>query len=1518
MAMLAAFAVLLHRSTDRERLAVGSPVASRGERELEGTIGLLLNTLVFPFDFGAETSFLTLLERTRDLVLDAFAHQELPFPVLVEALQRDRDLSRNPLFQVFFALQSEAVPTLELADLLNEAIDFDPGTSQFDLALHLAEAKGGWSGWLEHSTDLFDAATVGRVAGHFLALVNGLVAEPEHRISELPLLSPGEQALFAAWSRPAVDESSETTLHERVEAQVDLAPEAEAVLFADRTLSYAELDRRANRLARRLLRVGAGPGHRVALCVRRSAEMVVALLGILKSGSAYVPLDPEYPGERLAFMLADAAPAALIVEEATAALLPPHALPVVRLDDPGLEGESGRRPAVSMAADDLAYVIYTSGSTGRPKGAMISHRNVVSFFSGIDRRFGPPATGGETWLALTSISFDISVLELLWPLSRGARVAVHGDRREIAGAGLAQRQKVSTRRMAFSLFYFADDEPGAGDKYRLLLEGARFADEHGFEAVWTPERHFHSFGGLYPNPSITSAAVAAVTRRVGIRAGSVVLPLHDPIRVAEDWSMVDNLSGGRVGISFASGWHGDDFVFAPHKYADRRETLYRDLETVRALWRGETVTKPGGECRPVEVRIRPLPVQPELPVWITAAGSPDTFRQAGEVGAHLLTHLLGQTLEELAEKIALYRRAREESGHAGAGQVTLMLHTFVGERLDEVREIVAEPFRRYLRSSVGLLTSHARSLGMGERLDALSEEDMNALLDHAFERYFRTGALMGTPATCLEMVERLKGLDVDEVACLIDFGVPADLTLAALHGLAALNRQANAAAETQPEAAETSIAAAIRRRGAAWLQATPSMARMLAGDPESLSALSGLHHLLLGGEALPEDLALSLRQALPGVELHNMYGPTETTVWSTAQQIEEVRGKVPIGVPLAGEWALVLDRRLQPLPAGVPGELYLGGAGVSRGYHERPALTAESFLPDPFADRPGARLYRTGDSARRRPDGVIEFLGRVDHQVKVRGHRIEPGEIEAVLRQHPGISQALVVARSDASGEASLAAYLVPQQEGRGSWRPLTAVPAAGELLAGHREYQLPNGLTVAHLSDYQTADAYREIFRNHDYLRHGIRLEDEACIFDVGANIGLFSLFANQTCRDPRIYAFEPMPATFDVLRTNVALYDLNVTLFNHGIADRPARAEFTFYPNAPGMSGRFATSAEDHRIQRAIVRGWLAESGAATAAPSPAELDSLLADWFRAETVVCPVRALSEVIAETGVERIDLLKIDAESSEVDVLRGLSAADWPKIRQVVAEVHSPELLAGMLSMLEPRGFEVATDDIALVDKGEDGRPIHVVMLYAVLREDGGVSRAAVPRPATPSDPLSTSVSTPALRAWLRERLPDFMIPAAFVPLDALPLTPNGKIDRAALPAADGRRPELEAAYVPPSSAVEERIAGIWQEVLSLDRVGMHDNFFELGGSSLSLVQVRAALSSAFGTEAISLVDMFRNPTVASLAARLTNSGDARVALDEVEDRGRQQADALREGTSAVQRRRGFLEERRQRKVAKR
>ncbi|MFG1839547.1 MupA/Atu3671 family FMN-dependent luciferase-like monooxygenase [Micromonospora sp. NPDC049175] len=343
--------------------------------------------------------------------------------------------------------------------------------------------------------------------------------------------------------------------------------------------------------------------------------------------------------------------------------------------------------------------------------------------------------------------------------------------------------------MEFSLFYFADDSvgsaaPGADPRrYRLLLEGARFADTHGFSAVWTPERHFHPFGGLYPNPAVTAAALATITERIRIRAGSVVAPLHDPIRVAEEWMVVDNLSGGRAEVSFASGWHPSDFLLQPGNYDQRRELLVSTVETVQRLWRGEEVERRDGRGEPIRARAYPPAVQPELPVWLTSAGSTGTFKAAGAMGAGVLTHMLQQDLTTLAANIAEYRAALG----GRTGKVALMLHTFVGADTAEVRSVVREPLKAYLASSAELFSG--ASAATGQDLDpALLEE----LLDLAFERYFTAGGLFGSVEHAAAMVRRVREIGVDEIACLIDFGIPADTVIDSLGHLDEL-RAASAA-----------------------------------------------------------------------------------------------------------------------------------------------------------------------------------------------------------------------------------------------------------------------------------------------------------------------------------------------------------------------------------------------------------------------------------------------------------------------------------------------------------------------------------------------------------------------------------------------------------------------------------------------------------------------------------------------------------------------------------------------------
>ncbi|MFJ9634683.1 MupA/Atu3671 family FMN-dependent luciferase-like monooxygenase [Streptomyces sp. NPDC101175] len=333
----------------------------------------------------------------------------------------------------------------------------------------------------------------------------------------------------------------------------------------------------------------------------------------------------------------------------------------------------------------------------------------------------------------------------------------------------------------FSLFYFASDSGNVeDDRYQLLMDGARFADEHGFQAVWTPERHFHHYGGTYPNPSVTSAAIAAITRRIKIRAGSVVAPLHHPLRVAEEWSVVDNISHGRVGVSFASGWHATDFVLNPSAYSDRRTEMYERVEQIRALWRGETVDLPDGMGNPAKVRSFPPPVQDELPVWITSVGDVETFRSAGRIGAGLLTHLLGQSPELLAEKIAEYRKAAAEASQgAWTGHVVAMAHTFLGEDNEAVRELVRPALSAYMRSALNLILASDPG-SSSEDPENLEDDEVDFLVERSFEHYFDNIGLLGSVEKAKEVVARLAEIGVDEIACLVDFGLSTDEVMSGL------------------------------------------------------------------------------------------------------------------------------------------------------------------------------------------------------------------------------------------------------------------------------------------------------------------------------------------------------------------------------------------------------------------------------------------------------------------------------------------------------------------------------------------------------------------------------------------------------------------------------------------------------------------------------------------------------------------------------------------------------------------
>jgi amino acid adenylation domain-containing protein/non-ribosomal peptide synthase protein (TIGR01720 family) len=687
MTVLAAWQALLHRYSGEDRVVVGTPIAGRTQLDTEGLIGLFANTLALCGDLSGEPTFRELLTRTRDRVLGAFAHQDLPFEKLVEALQPARALGRSPLFQVMLVLQSAPPPRIDLPGLRLSPSPFERHTARFDLTVELAPAAGGLDGSLEYSADVFDAPTARRILGHFLNLLRAAAATPDRPLHQLSVLEPEERAELLRASQPArIALPPSAPLHARFEAQVDRSPDALAVTFEGRSLAYAELDARSNQLAHLLRKLGVGPEVKVALALERSIEVVVVILGVLKAGGAYVPLDPAHPRERLAFTLEDAGARVLVAQPELAERLALPGTQVVLLE--ALAGEPSTRPHVPVEPDQLAYVIYTSGSTGKPKGVEVTHANVSRLFDATAAwfDFGP----SDVWTLFHSYAFDFSVWEL----------------------------------------------------WGALLHGGRL----------------------------------------------VVVP-----------NLVSRTPGA-----------------------------------LRALLISEKVT--------------------------VLNQTPSAFRQLA---------------------------AADESRPPGG--LALRLVIFGGEALE--------------------------------------------------------------PASLRPWVER--------------------------HG------------DQRPR-------------------------------------------------------------------LVNMYGITETTVHVTYRplsraDVDTAGAGSAIGRPIPDLTLHVLDRHLQPVPAGVPGELCVGGSGLARGYLGRPALTTERFVPDPFSTEPGARLYRSGDLARRLPDGDVEYLGRIDRQVKIRGFRIELGEIESALAEHPAIREAAVALHRGDGGEARLVAYVV----GRGA--PAPAGPELRQFLQGRLpEYMLP------------------------------------------------------------------------------------------------------------------------------------------------------------------------------------------------------------------------------------------------------------------------------------------------------------------------------------------------------------------------------------------------------------------------------------------------------------------------------
>jgi amino acid adenylation domain-containing protein len=1230
MTLLAAFQTLLFRYTGQTDVVVGSPIANRNRSELEGLIGFFVNSLVLRTDLSGNPTFWELLERSREVALAAYAHQDVPFEKLVEELHPERDLSRNPLFQVAFALQNAPMTSLELPGLTLSPWKLDVGTARFDLEFHLWEQsqglsglwdtpKEGLSGFVAYSTELFELATITRMIGHFQTLLEGIVANPKQRLAELPILSAAEQhQLLVEWNQTQVEYSKDACIHHLFAAQAAKTPDAiavsapfgNAVGFADQQLTYQELDQRANQLAHYLQQVGVGPETLVGICVDRSLDILIAILGVWKAGGAYVPLDPEYPRDRLQFMLQDAQVSVLLTQRSHLELLcqgQDQTVRVICLDQDWelVAQQKQSAPASVVTADQLAYVIYTSGSTGTPKGVMVEHRGLCNVVTAQQQSFN--LSPGSRVLQFSAWSFDASIFEML---------------------------------MAW----------GAGGSLHIVPQSAR-------------------------SPGV---------------------------------------------------------------------------ELVRLI-------------------------------------------QTQGIAAAILP--------------------------------------------------------------------------------------------------------------------------------------PAVLALL-------------------PE-----------------------------GD------LPMLQTMIAGGEACSSEIVSKWAR---GRRLFNAYGPTETTIWATVAELTgraDSSEKPPIGCPVANTQVYVLDPHQQPVPIGVIGELYIGGDGVARGYLNRPELTAERFIPCPFSASLAARLYKTGDLVRYRPDGTLAFIGRADEQVKVRGFRMELGEIEAVLQQHPLVRGAIATVHAAASGDQRLTAYvsLHPERQGEGFaiaqqlqqeqveyWQtlyeqtytqPLNSADPTFNIVGWNSSYTgqpIPieqmrewvdrrvenilalkpqrvleigcgTGLLLFQLAPHcleywgtdfsqVSLDAIRQQLNQHQLPPVKLLQRSANDFTDIEPDRFDLIILNSVVQYFPSVdYLLQVLEGALQVLtpggslfigdvrnlallsafHASVQMYQASPALERSQLQQRVQRTmfeepELVIEPDFfQALRSRFPQIQE---VQIQLTRGQAHNEmtqfrynvilhkvtqdreSLATQPLVPMSLDGSTWDWTNELTVA----AMHQHLVKAQPQRLAIRGVP----NARVMAAVKTAAW------LTEAAEPQTVGQMRAALEQLA-EPGIDPEAWWNL-EQELPYHVNVSWSAV----GVDRYDVilqhqevkPQkerfeleaiaPARPwstyaNQPLQRQLArqlVPQLRNYLEQKLPDYMVPAAFVVLETLPLTPSGKIDRRALPAPVPV--ESTQGYVAPRSPMEAKLVSIWSELLGVKRVGIHDNFFELGGHSLLATQLTSRIRDAFAVE-LPLRNLFESPTIAQLAQQI-------------------------------------------------
>lgn len=633
---------------------------------------------------------------------------------------------------------------------------------------------------------------------------------------------------------------------------------------------------------------------------------------------------------------------------------------------------------------------------------------------------------------------------------------------------------------------------------------------------------------------------------------------------------------------------------------------------------------------------------------------------------------------------------------------------------------------------------------------------------------------------------------------------------------------------------------------------TPSYLRFLSKDE-----LPGVKIIVSAGENI--DFETVKYYCDKGKVFYNGYGPTEATVNSTLYQIKKSdllsNNPIPIGKPSANKKIVILDDNMQLLPHGIIGEIYIWGNGLAKGYLNNPDLTSEKFIDNPFEKN--VKMYKTGDLGLWLPDGRIVYKGRKDSQIKIRGYRVELGEIENVIDTCEAIEKSVVLDRINKNGEKELVAYYVPNKNVGYTIEKIIDFKKE----KGSDEinlFELPNGFTLFASTKSELKLIYDEIVEDNSYLRNGIYIPEGGCVLDVGANVGLFSIYINAIFENLNIYAFEPLPATFKYLKQNASLYNGNIKVFNYGLSDKEETATFSYYPHISAMSSRYI----DKDLGMQTVKDFVLSSEEFNEQEINEEtLNSLIEERLISEEFECELKTISQIIKDNSISKIDLLKIDVEQAELDVINGIKDEDWVIIEQIIIEVHDIE---GRLNIITERlnkfGFNIEIEQCKYLSKTN---------MYNIFARKSTASNNPIDLKYSFSINNGYLYGLNAfqdnLKDYLIERVPSYMIPTYFKEIKEFPLI-NGKINRKVL-VENNSLLQVETEYFPPVNELAHALVKIWKYVLNVEdiRIGIKDNFFNIGGNSLSAMRVVSKIHEQLGIE-IDLSEFFKNPTIEFLS----------------------------------------------------